>query len=386
MEITMDNENDKPQGVNFDPDENSHEDEVPAWLQGIDKPDLDDTSPNEPIHEDTWVKETLQDNAETAQEVTGVEAFLPPKTSLPEWLSQLSNVDSETHSHEESPETISGETSDNFEALDDTLTETETKGEQKDDPDEMNVHQDFQVNPPEDSAEDEGFIEISEFEIVEIPEPFPISDGTEDSEDEELPPWLDEMIAEPIDELIDNDTAEEAQLDEKEPSEPFDVYLDAQHFEDEGTEMPQETNLTIPNETIQDDLVFSIIEGDTQPVIMQSESFDTSEPSQESQETIREQSEELPKTLMFAKHLLDQSEFEPAKKILTTYIEKSKYVDVISQWLWELVNQRAEANSGVWELLGDIALQDDDPEQALSAYSQAITILVSEKKGVNESD
>jgi len=96
MEKAMENENSKSESIN--PEENSHQDEVPAWLQGIDQPDMEDTSPNEPVKndDDAWVKENLQVDSETNQSETDAEEIQTSKKPLPDWLSQLSNIDDET--------------------------------------------------------------------------------------------------------------------------------------------------------------------------------------------------------------------------------------------------------------------------------------------------
>lgn len=93
-----------------------------------------------------------------------------------------------------------------------------------------------------------------------------------------------------------------------------------------------------------------------------------------------------PKTLRFAKYLLDQGDFDRAKEIFKPYIENSEFLEDIEAWLIEASNNGAKKHSGTWELIGDIAMVQNHPNQAFEAYKQAITVLLSTKKEVNETD
>lgn len=93
-----------------------------------------------------------------------------------------------------------------------------------------------------------------------------------------------------------------------------------------------------------------------------------------------------PKTLRFAKYLLDQGDFDRAKEIFKPYIENNEFIEDIEAWLIEASNNGAKKHSGTWELIGDIAMVQNQPSRAFEAYKQAITVLLSTKKETNETD
>ena len=93
-----------------------------------------------------------------------------------------------------------------------------------------------------------------------------------------------------------------------------------------------------------------------------------------------------PKSLRFAKYLLDQGDFDRAKEIFKPFIEKNEFLEDIETWLVEASNNGAKKHSGTWELIGDIAMAKSHPNRAFEAYKQAITVLLSTKKEINETD
>jgi hypothetical protein len=87
-------------------------------------------------------------------------------------------------------------------------------------------------------------------------------------------------------------------------------------------------------------------------------------------------SPELPKTLKFAKYLLDQGEIEPSFEIFQTYVKKSEYLEEIKIWAKEAAATDKEKSNLLWELIGDLSLKQDKPDEALSAYTRAISKLI----------
>ncbi len=90
---------------------------------------------------------------------------------------------------------------------------------------------------------------------------------------------------------------------------------------------------------------------------------------------------ELPKTLHFAKHLLDQGEIESAYEILQAFIKNKDHLGEIKTWISDMISVEETSNSTPWEILGDIALMQDEPSEALSSYKRALSILLNDKQG-----
>jgi len=84
----------------------------------------------------------------------------------------------------------------------------------------------------------------------------------------------------------------------------------------------------------------------------------------------------LPKTLIFAKYLLDQGEINPSFEIFQTYVKKPAYLEEINAWVQEAVMVNEAPSKLLWELLGDIALKQNEHNQALTAYTKAISLLM----------
>lgn len=194
-------ENENSQSENINPEEISHQDEVPAWLQGVDQPDLEDTTPNELAinGEDAWFKENMQNDSEINADETQ-----SSKKSLPDWLSQLSNIDEETQDKAGISEESSIEPLENIDLPDDVSFQSEITDEFEINAEKQDSNEENRPVVTTDAEENEGFIEISELDLAENPEPLSSSEDNEIPEDEDLPPWLDEMIAEPVENNMDH--------------------------------------------------------------------------------------------------------------------------------------------------------------------------------------
>ncbi len=94
----------------------------------------------------------------------------------------------------------------------------------------------------------------------------------------------------------------------------------------------------------------------------------------------------LPEDLSLAKDLLSQGERSKSIEILNYYIKEDSYVDEIDTLLQDFKDTTSEADSDVWETIGDIALKKGKPESALEAYSTAINQLLQKQTVKNEAD
>jgi hypothetical protein len=222
-------------------------------------------------------------------------------------------------------------------------------------------HQNYQ-------PEQDDFVEISELDLKENHTP---SHETEEEiilEGDDLPEWLHEMIVEEP-EIVSgevNPSSIERQEVQDEPTEPVDI----------TQEIPVE-----PKEP-------SVDQSNIPVVIEESPStpeIDTTLADIPAEEPMSEQLD-TPKTLKFAKFLLDQGDYRQAMEIIKTYIDKPAYIGKIKNWLTDAVNNGANQNSDIWETLGDIALRENDPDHALDAYTKAIDILLGLTKGSHETD
>lgn len=111
------------------------------------------------------------------------------------------------------------------------------------------------------------------------------------------------------------------------------------------------------------------LEGEERPI------FDTQTHSEE--ETTKE--EDLPDPLREAKTLLDEGETSEAIDIIRYFEDKTDYLQEIQTWLEDSVKSSQKENLACWELLGDIALENEQAEIALNAYAKAMELLLSNK-------
>lgn len=388
----MDNENEnneKPNSAGKTPN-----DDIPFWLQGLEYPEEEDTQPIEieEEYDNAWVKEIAENSPASEDAPKNLEAEQGSDDLLPGWLSQLSEVDQTTPAamgvHEENLEVKSSE----------ILSEEETSGEGEM-AEEIEITQLSSEEVPEtldDSLEvtssEAGFIDISEFGLAEFPDHEQHILDEENSGDEELPQWLQEMIAEPpepgSEEIEPASIDIEEQLDES--TEPVDITEEIDVSGDEGDE-PEQPEESVIFEDYQDqsppvETPASVIEEDHTPVFTPLENSFGQDAQEEEQEPDQTRSVGLPKTVQYAKFLLDQGDVKPAVKIFKTHIEQSEHLDAIKTWLIEATKDRGGANSDVWELIGDIAVQQNNPNQAFEAYMQAIAELLPTNEDVNETD
>ncbi len=324
----MDNNDQALTGNDKDRQEHKAKDEIPSWLQGLDEPYTEGTSSEEKENiqsEDHWVKDAA-------------DSIIEP-----------------SNQQEEEDQTRS------------------------------NHIEDLNVNEQDYQPEQDDFVEISDLVTNTGDDEL---QGLEDetlTDNEELPKWLHEMIAEepetPFEDTIPSVVEEQEDALSGQPS--MDEAVEVKEQTDEPTEP-----IDITQETP--------VEQEEPPIEIPTITFEREEPFPEIDEgtddlsvTVEEQEEqepETPKTLRFAQFLLKQGDYNQAINIINTYIDKPEYLEEINDLLTDAVNDGADQNSAVWETLGDIALNKGDSEKAIRAYTKAINILLGRVEGNHETD
>ena len=348
-----------------------------------------------------WVKEILEKNDGEDNAVLEDLHNLPVKQGdLPDWINTLSQAggaeqisDEHIEEKQETPDAI------HFKSLDDSWDTEADIGEKGY---EQSEGMEESIQP------DEGFVEISQFDLE-------ASDNLEKSESglnqqseeqEELPDWLEEMIEEPETEIIKDIELEDEIFNPDEATKP--VIITSVETEDKAvideqsieaapltTDLPieeKEEKFTEEEALIDDQAAedLSIAEEEIPPSevpfedemlieelpvleIENVEAFDADEGDWHDENLL---SAELPKTLKFAKYLLDQGEIEPSFEIFQTYVKKSEHLDEIKIWAKEAAAADKEKSNLLWELIGDLSLKQNKPDEALSAYTRAISKLI----------
>lgn len=415
--ISMDNQNEK------DKPENTSN----AFDLSKEEPKNNDTENNALTQKDKngesekdassqWVREILEDRGEPDDAMIEELDHLPVKKGdLPDWINTLSQSgqepqlsDENIDSSQQSPNEI------RYKSLDDSW-DTET-------PIDDNILEEQKEELEADIQPDEGFVEISQFDL-EASENIDaeVSNFTEPDEDqEELPDWLEEMIEEPVEaaryvdeisdiaseydeptkpviitreDLEDEDLVEKQTLEESTITSDLSLkqqekgivmeedeiaeYSEIGDFGEEipGGEKPITEEEILPIEEPIDNEI--LVEDEELPAIPPdaglSEKSDAYEVNGDEEEI---QEEGFPKTLKFAKYLLDQGEIDPSFEIFQTYVKKSAYLEEIKAWVQEAVMVNEAPSNLLWELLGDIAFKQNEPNQALTAYTKAISLLM----------
>lgn len=89
---------------------------------------------------------------------------------------------------------------------------------------------------------------------------------------------------------------------------------------------------------------------------------------------------EIPEPLQFARQVLIHGDVSQALEIIRKYIAEESFLDEIRMWLTETANSSKNHKSEIWESLGDIAASQNNHQEALSAYSKAINLLLVHKE------
>jgi len=392
--------------------EDSHDEASPAenvdpesgegWVNEPEKPADSETQSSDPLHQD--MEDPLSEDTEEVQVFSDLEE--ETHETLPDWFNEISHNQEESQTIEQPAPPVR--------QFGDALNDSEE-------------------NP-------DPFIDITEEDLKAAHEVIPDGDEALVSEDEALPDWLNEMIAEETpssDEAPSDleDKSPEKQPDQ--PTEPVDITQETpiekpasnddgqtlhlehdtspvavseikneadvieaeeqKHIELEPDTLPipilddqetviEETDETVPEPLeeitpaeVSDSADITAIKSDVLEKVPQEEPLlqDEAEVDIDEAETVRPLA--IPKTLRFAKYFLDQGDHDRALEILNTYIEQETYLDEINTWLKEAASTGAENDSLIWESLGDISIRQGNPQSAIDAYAKAIETLLKEE-------
>jgi len=388
--------------------------DIPPWLQGLDEPDEDDTNPIKA--EDRWVKEIPEESLIDRENPANLVNDQNPENDLPDWMNELSQIDDTLPSeHEPTTKSIDvtedaiGDNEGAFSIEEDGLKELEHSHESSD------IYMDTKDAPVNEDALDDmtseqGFVEISEISLNELPEAELstsnekiMEEEDEDGEDgeEELPQWLKEMIIEPS--AIDNEeeASEEFEYDnEEEITQPI-IITSEDPFTNEPEELlseeqslfsPDEIELSEPSdiaETEQAMLSESSENVIDEPVAdaFEEQVFEEIEvPTSEEFEELEQF--EIPEQLQEAKMLLQDNKYQEATGILKGYLEEPVFLEHIEEWLQDIVesdhDKGAPGDVDIWEMLGDIAIKKEQPGDAFNAYIKAISSLLKNEEAGDE--
>ena len=420
MEFAMANDKDQELNNNSKDEEKIPIEDIPIWQENLQDSEEEDTNPVEATKfedEDSWVKEIKDtpDNSGLSQ-ITSEDEEDIIDNMLPGWLSELSEIDSST------PDSLSTHREEEAEAdlyeshsAEDPASGSEITEKIEIDP--LNVYKNAGISDPAISSKpnEEGFFEISEFAREDIPEHEPMMPDNDLSEAEELPQWLEEMIAESDKPHLDSsEDDQETDADEKEFVEisqdtPSLIEMTDLNFEELSDEPTQPIDITqeniLVNDTVKvetstmtesnEDAQIQPDDNEPEEIYTESDPISISEetaflPDQDIQEEEYEEQlpdpDEIPLELLKAKSLLEQGDYTSAMEVIHPFIEKKENLSEIQSWLDDIAYDSEPPDSDIWEAIGDIALIQSAPEKALNAYTEAIKSLLILKEDNNAID
>ena len=459
-------------------DENSHNEKIPLWLQGLQEHKDEDTNPIEVEKPSAEARsselpvETPTAENHPSDDHINLKGTTPEGNLQPDWLSELADIDparppvldqqdkelalseaeelrqslvqgKEPQEFELSPipsEDIPKEVDEAFEDLPPLEEEIELR-----EPEEMN---EAFVDHPADEEEHDVH-QPEEVEITEAEEETRLEEAQ--PQDEDLPPWLQEMITEsqePEQTVLKEEENQEAAMLADEPTEPIEVMdeplpqaelepdekiseetVDEFEFEQpevdydklevlEEIQPMQEFELDeqeitsepppsewVPEQAVVDEINFQDeplaeeipavrAEGDTHPMDMIEPESEEEIPSFEEQPedliesefTPVEYEEEeststLPEDLLKAKEMLFSGDIDQALSLIRSSGDQSAFRCEIKTWLVDAAQAIEKPNTDFWELLGDLALEEEQPDLAFNAYSNAIQSLLKKNEG-----
>lgn len=399
----MDNSDENKNNINDKPE--GEPEEIPYWLQGFEENIPDETKPiaSDTDQGETWIKDSAisaSDKDLTPSSNEEVETSSPHNGNLDEPQPPDSILDEGEMEWEEGSEDESSYENENTGALDDheITDEIEIDAFHNDELAEPIEHE------PDELPSPEGFVDISDLDLPESPHQEDEAILEVEAKEGELPEWLQEMISEP--ETADIDDMESTQLPEEEPAQEsvdeLEINWEKEHLEDEFTEVeimegeptPLEDAAEMDITEVEQDLdaFIAIADEDTTPIsTIKTEdiSSDQDEPesieleSDEQQSELSETSEEK-YTLDDLKSYLNQEDFQQALKIINELDDETTDFDEVTPLLLAAAENDGQENSVLWEVIGDIALKQEKPHDALDAYAKAIKYLLANSEADDE--
>lgn len=400
--------NEEPQ-----PQEDPSNDDIPKWLQGLENDEQEESIPNTSKKDvnNSWVPEINHETTENNH------------IDRNEWDEEEGQEEdhSPVEPFESADQTQETNEFESIEALESEHTE-EIKIDEL-----PSVEYSDEIGPSlDDLPSSEGFMDISEMEVSGSPqqeEPI-FKDKDEALIEGELPEWLQEMIAEqeksrPGDfepgtnkeqDLLDDPTShqddsaldkiasEEIPVDEDELVKEIDLVPDHERVVDAGLviedelfvdeELDVEVGLDAEDEILTDDedislpeppssidmeTAIAIADDATKPVVISEDDPEIAPENDEitDDEPIDEQRE-------LAKMRLYQGDYHQAVPIIQELLEDSSQLNELETWVKEATEGEAKNIKEMWEVLGDISLKQNKPDQALNAYAKAIKCLLAD--------
>jgi hypothetical protein len=368
----------------------SQMDDIPLWLQGLDEPEEEEPLPQDldKNPSDSWISEIDANFPELPHEpdMLSREQEEPTDDILPGWISELSREDKESTLEQnelDAPFIPNAELDDEIQPIN-PLEQDNT------------IHEIV-----EDRNEEQGFIEISDIALDKKADMSPSIAGLQPSGDDELPGWLKEMVSETVEEddsiaisakdqgevsLVPSKEIEERNQEEayvvefpknEEPSDGDrkDIVESTEDDQDEDLDEQKETiQVENPSEPQKSEITPHIVEEDTVPVKAASR---LSKP-------VNDQAEEpvsiLPSILRKAKLALEKGNLEQSLDIINVYIEENAYLDEITKWLEDLIENQKSKDPLVWEAYGDVQLKQGKFFDAQGAYAHAAKYLLNRMK------
>jgi hypothetical protein len=404
------------------PESKTPNEEIPLWLQGLADDAQEDTQPvvSSDDVKDSWVPE-IPEMQTGLDDITEPEHPEPIETVIeaaPE-SSEISHIDRiiDEDPFTESPEVFSLQDDDEGQTIPDFATQGDMSvtPEDRDNTDEFSkdVFTEERLNhkmvsPIEESPSSEGFVDISNLDLSS--EQGEIELDEDALREGELPEWLQEMITE-SDEVI-SDEVEQVTLDEPEmSSEPEEVISDlAQKVTLEEPELSSEaedkTLASIrPEEEVveayatEDELIeipepepepdfgsaaFWVVEEETSPLAITTDAPEEPIKTELIQEEETVQLVDDEDGLAHIKHHIEQGDINQALPLINNLVEQSSHLDTIQTWMTDAAESQDAPKSAIWEVLGDIALKQQQPDVALDAYAKAIRNLLQDNRGIDE--
>jgi hypothetical protein len=409
-------------------------DDIPAWLQGLEEPKIEDTSPISTQRGNSgWIKETespdLPEKDEPMPEPDAAEERNPktnPKEeetpdepvptvsniinpsadALPDWLSDMTEVDPaaptvQINEHQKTQPPQEAPAKESPPRPTREIIPDPAELPQPELPSKENL-----TSTQSNSNNDENSQEIPDFDFAQESEAFrelEMPEEARESEDE-LPPWLNQMI-------LENERSPQSEKRDEAPATPDShlsiektqpVQTDADEGKKErftGEKTPEAPTQNAPSDRPQGpSLVIHRTEKNEtdeipseQPAPQESKPASAShkeperftESAEEKEDRFQEMhwqttdEENLPETLNLARELLEHGEMAQALDIFRGYVEQKEHLGVIQLWLSKAVQDPHRANTmEIWELLGDAALENGSSERAIYAYAKAIHLIL----------
>lgn len=362
----MNDDKDLTNGNQQSEDENP-KDKIPLWLQGLEEPEDDRTNETEEreINADSWVNE-IENEDEMIESDEDLQANANKGIQLPEWIRE----NPEFENNEQVSNDLSEEAP--IKIRDDFDIEMEPD-------DKIGLEEDFSENEPTE----DGFIDISELDTESPREPVQFIPIEEDDVSEELPVWLHDMITDqPEEPQIYNEPMlgeeikdEEVVLEEQEKVELESKEGNWQEITTAEDQVQSASQLASDEEQFLEILDEEI----TKPVMIDAVISD--ELHQEDVEI--PPVEEGKDALERAKTMMAQGEILSAIDFIRQHLDKQPSqgeLDEIQNWIGDAIGSNPDKKCDLLELQGDVALRNNEPDQAFYAYSQALKTLLSNKE------